>query len=70
MFDWGVLKCEVPESVRFCICGLPMNTFFIPTHPIIRCYMRSTGYIFLGYVYFSNTFHRGTIDSVNPFTLG
>ena len=33
MFDWGVLKRGVPESVRFCIGDLPMYTFLIPTHP-------------------------------------
>ena len=33
MFDWGVLKCRVPESVRFCIGDLPIYTFLIPTHP-------------------------------------
>ena len=28
MFEWGVLKREVPESVRFCIGRLPMYTSF------------------------------------------
>ena len=42
MFDWGVLKRGVPESVRFCIGDLPMYTFLIPTHPY---YQVSTSYI-------------------------
>ena len=33
MFDWGVLKRGVPESVRLCICDIPMYTFLVPTHP-------------------------------------
>ena len=33
MFDWGELKHRVLESERFCIGGLPINTFFIPTQP-------------------------------------
>ena len=33
MFDWGVLKRGVPNSVRFCIGDLQMYIFFIPTHP-------------------------------------
>ena len=33
MFVWGVLKHEVPKSVRVCIGDLPMYIFFIPTHP-------------------------------------
>ena len=33
MFDWGVLKRGVPESVRFCIGDIPMYTFLVPTHP-------------------------------------
>ena len=28
MFDWGELKCEVPESVQFCIGGLLIYTRF------------------------------------------
>ena len=36
MFDWGVLKRGVPESVRFCIGDLPMYTFLIPTHPYLE----------------------------------
>ena len=34
MFDWSVLKHEVPKLVRFCISDLPMYTFFIPTEPL------------------------------------
>ena len=37
MFDWGVLKRGVPESVRFCIGDLPMYTFLVPTHPYSKC---------------------------------
>ena len=33
MFDWGVLKRGVPESVRFCFGDIPMYTFLVPTHP-------------------------------------
>ena len=33
MFGWGVLICEAPESVRFCIGDRPMYTFLVPTHP-------------------------------------
>ena len=36
MFDWGVLKRGVPESVRFCIGNLPMYTFLVPTHPYLK----------------------------------
>ena len=32
MFDWGVLKYRVPESVRFCIVDLSMYTFLVPSH--------------------------------------
>ena len=32
-FDWGVLKCGVPESEQFYIGNLPMYTFLISTHP-------------------------------------
>ena len=35
MFDWGVLKRGVPESVQFCIGDLPMYTFLVPTLPYL-----------------------------------
>ena len=33
MFDWGLLKHGIPESIRFCIGDRPMYTFLVPTHP-------------------------------------
>ena len=39
MFDWGVLKGSVLESLRFCFDDLPMYSFLVLTHSYLgTCY--------------------------------
>ena len=35
MFNWGLLECEVLQSVQFCIGGFSVYIFLILTHPVI-----------------------------------
>ena len=47
MFDWGVRKRGVPESVWFCIGDLPMYIFLIPTYPYKLVKLQTCGFLYI-----------------------